>query len=82
MALDLDAVSEVLGRVRRTKTEAKVSQRAAVERLGIDHAGGSRATAAIEAARADLVDALTIRELTITTGDGWVVDAAMAAPEA
>ena len=28
----LDAVSEVLGRVRRTKTEAKVSQRAAVER--------------------------------------------------
>ena len=79
--VDLDAVSEVLGRVRRTKTEAKLSQRAAVERLALT-TPGETATDAIEAARADLVDALTIRQLTLTTGDGWIVDATMAPPDA
>ena len=64
----------------RIEDEA-AAQRAAVERLVLTTTGES-ATAAIEAARADLVDALTIRELTLTTGDGWVVDATMAPPDA
>ena len=37
--LVLDAVSEVLGRVRRAKTEAKQSQRATVARLAVPHPG-------------------------------------------
>ena len=61
-AVDLDAVSEVLARVRRAKTEAKRSQRAAVARLAVD-ARRRRPRPALEAARADLVDALTVAEL-------------------
>jgi valyl-tRNA synthetase len=56
--VDLDAVSEILGRVRRAKTEAKLSQRAPVARVVV-HATSSRA---IEPARADLIDTLTISE--------------------
>lgn len=75
--IELDAISEVLARVRRAKTEAKASQRAAVERLAItvpDDRGG----AAIEAGRADLIDALTVTELVIETGPDWRVDATLA----
>jgi valyl-tRNA synthetase len=59
--VDLDAVSEVLGRVRRAKTEAKLSQRAPVARLVVN----TISSRAIEPARADLVDALTISELEV-----------------
>ena len=48
-------VSEVLGAVRRAKTEAKLSQRAAVEELIVD--GPRSALAAIEACRTDLAEA-------------------------
>ena len=47
--------------MRRAKTEAKVSQRATVARL--DVRGPDAWLAEIEAARADLVDALTVDEL-------------------
>ena len=50
----LDTVGDVLGRVRRAKTEAKLSQRAGVERLVVR--GPASALAAIAAAEADLRD--------------------------
>jgi valyl-tRNA synthetase len=71
-SLDLEAVSEVLQRVRRAKTEAKRSQRAEVARVTIG--APAQADGALDAARDDLVDALTIRELTVTAGDALTVD--------
>ena len=62
-ALDLDAVSEVLARVRRAKTEAKLSQRAGVARVIVKAPAGARR--GVEAAAADLRDALTIAELVL-----------------
>ena len=76
--LDLDAVSEVLARVRRAKTEAKRSQRSAVARLAI-HAPDT-ALVAIRAAHDDLVDALTVTELVIESGDELTVDVGLEAP--
>ena len=58
---DLDVVSEVLATVRRAKTEAKQSQRATVATLTVTVPAAARP--ALEAARADLVDALTVVEL-------------------
>ena len=72
-ALDLDAVSEVLARVRRAKTEAKLSQRA-------DGRPARRAARPPTPARrsrpaaADLADALTIAELDLVDGDALAVD--------
>ncbi|MET0323920.1 MAG: valine--tRNA ligase [Ilumatobacteraceae bacterium] len=65
--LSLDAVSELLGRVRRAKTEAKQSQRATVARLTVRAPAALRPT--IEAATADLADALTVTELVVVDGD-------------
>jgi valyl-tRNA synthetase len=70
--LDLDAVSEVLQRVRRAKTEAKRSQRSEVARVAVGAPDAARA--AIEAAHDDLADALTIGELTSTAADAVTVD--------
>jgi valyl-tRNA synthetase len=56
--VDLDVVSEILGRVRRAKTEAKLSQRAPAARLVVR----APSPAAVEPARGDLVDALTVTE--------------------
>jgi valyl-tRNA synthetase len=70
--LDLDAVSEVLARVRRAKTEAKVSQRSPVATLTIRAPEGPRA--AIDAARDDLLDALTVTEFVVEPGDDFSVD--------
>jgi len=64
---DLDVVSEVLATVRRAKTEAKQSQRASVARLTVTVPAAARP--ALDAARADLVDALTVVELDIVDGD-------------
>jgi len=66
-APDLDAVSEVLARVRRAKTEAKRSQRAAVARLVVTAPPLTRA--GLDSARADLVDALTLEHLDLVDGD-------------
>jgi len=69
--VDLDAVSEVLQQVRRAKTEAKRSQRAEVAAVTITAPEGE--LAAIQTAREDLVDALTIRQLELGTGEALTV---------
>jgi valyl-tRNA synthetase len=71
-ALDLEPVSEILGRVRRAKTEAKTSQRAPVARLVIGAPDELRP--AVDAAQADLVDALTVTTIELTAGDELTVD--------
>jgi valyl-tRNA synthetase len=63
----IDPVVDVLGFVRRAKTEAKLSQRAAVERLTV-HAPAA-ALAAIEAAIGDLRDAGSIADVELLDGD-------------
>ncbi|MEY2417234.1 MAG: valyl-tRNA synthetase, partial [Ilumatobacteraceae bacterium] len=62
----LAPVSEVLGAVRRAKTESKLSQRAAVEELILE--GPADALAAIEACRADLAEAGGIATFTLSEG--------------
>ncbi len=66
----LDPVCEVMGLVRRAKTEAKVSQRATVTDLEI--AAPASWHAAIEAGRADLLDAGSIERMTVSAGDELV----------
>ena len=66
-ALSLDPASDVLASVRRAKTEAKVSQRAAVATL--DVRGPAAWIATIEQAKADLVEALTVGDLTLGESD-------------
>jgi valyl-tRNA synthetase len=66
----LDPVCEVLGLVRRAKTEAKVSQRATVASLEV--AAPPAWHAAIEAGRPDLLDAGSVEELTVRDGDELV----------
>ena len=61
----LDVVCEVMALVRRAKTEAKVSQRASVERLVV--AAPTDQHAAIEAGRADITDAGSVAEFVIET---------------
>ena len=63
----IEPVSEVLAQVRRAKTEAKVSQRAAVDTLLIR--SGDAARAAIDAALADLRDAGSIDTVVFEPGD-------------
>ncbi len=63
-----DAVSGVLGAVRRAKTNAKVSQRAAVSRC--DVVASAEQVTAILAAGDDLCAAGSITTLTTTIGDG------------
>jgi valyl-tRNA synthetase len=64
--IDLDVVSEILGRVRRAKTEAKLSQRAPVARLVVHAPSRS----AVEPASGDLVDALTVTEFELVEATG------------
>ena len=54
----------MLAAVRRSKTEAKLSQRAAVEELIVE--GPSAALEAIEACRADLAEAGGVAEFTLS----------------
>jgi valyl-tRNA synthetase len=77
-SLDLDAVSEVLARVRRAKTEAKLSQRASVTRLRVRAPEG--AATSLRTAEADLRDALTIAELDVGEAPTLTVDADLAVP--
>ena len=60
-SVDLDAVSEVLARVRRKKTEAKASQRASVSQLRVS--GAEAVIAALRPASDDLRDTLTVADL-------------------
>jgi valyl-tRNA synthetase len=74
--LAVDAVSEVLASVRRVKTEAKVSQRAAVATLELR--GPAPWVAAIEACRDDLAEALTVTTMTVADADEVGITATLA----
>jgi valyl-tRNA synthetase len=74
----LDAASEVLALVRRAKTEAKVSQRAAVATLAL--AGPPEWLAAIDAARADLVETLTVSDLVLSEAADVSITPTLAPP--
>jgi valyl-tRNA synthetase len=74
----LDAASEVLALVRRAKTEAKVSQRAAVATLEL--AGPAAWLAAIDAARADLIETLTVGDLVIAEAADVAIRPTLASP--
>jgi valyl-tRNA synthetase len=73
----VDPVIEVLGAVRRTKTEAKVSQRADVARLALTVPAGL--LPAVDAGRADLVEAGSIAALDVVTGDALTAAVELAA---
>jgi valyl-tRNA synthetase len=60
----LEPVSEALAAVRRAKTEAKLSQRAAVDELTVE--GSPTQLRAIEAARSDLAEAGGIAQFTLS----------------
>jgi valyl-tRNA synthetase len=75
----IDPTIEVLTQVRRAKTEAKRSQRAAVESLQV--AAPAALHAALEAGRADLVDAGSVRSLQWTDGDAVVATVHLAADD-
>ena len=66
----LDAASEVLGVVRREKSAAKQSMKAAVDSVTVH--GPAAQLAAIEAARADLLEAGVITRLELVEGDAFV----------
>jgi valyl-tRNA synthetase len=77
-AISLDAISEVLAVVRRRKTEAKVSQRAAVATLTMT--GPADWLDAIEAARDDLIEALTVADMTTNEHPDVSIVAVLADP--
>jgi valyl-tRNA synthetase len=66
----------VLGLVRRSKTEAKVSQRAEVMSLRVSLPAASHA--AFDAGRADLLEAGSIRSLTVVAGEQLDCDVVLA----
>ncbi|TFH19808.1 MAG: valine--tRNA ligase, partial [Acidimicrobiales bacterium] len=72
----VDATIEVLTQVRRAKTEAKRSQRALVDELVVTAPAGQHA--ALDAGRADLLDAGSIRSLTILDGNALAVEVTLA----
>ena len=74
--LSLDPISDVLASVRRVKTEAKVSQRAAVATL--DVRGPTEWIASIEASRDDLAEALSVGALTLGEADEPAIVATLA----
>ena len=75
-SMAIEPVSEVLAQVRRAKTEAKVSQRAAVESLVVHATNAARL--AVEAALADLRDAGSIAAVTFLPGDQIVCEVTLA----
>jgi valyl-tRNA synthetase len=74
----LDPVCEVLTRVRRAKTEAKQSQRAAVARLVVS--GPDEVRRSVELGRADLVEAGTVGELVLSPAEVLDVRVELAVP--
>ncbi|NBV81676.1 MAG: valine--tRNA ligase [Actinobacteria bacterium] len=62
----LDTASAVLSEIRRTKTEAKVSQRAAVERVVVTC--DSARKAAVEESKSDLVRAGSVSQFVVVDG--------------
>jgi valyl-tRNA synthetase len=74
----LDVVCEVLAQVRRTKTEAKLSQRASVQRLVVQAPGDLHA--AIEAGRHDICDAGSVEQLDVEIADTFNCSVVLAEP--
>jgi len=72
----LAGVCDVLARVRRTKTEAKVSQRAAVTSVAVT--GPSALIDAVNACRDDLMKTGSIVDLVVGVGDAVTVDVVLA----
>jgi valyl-tRNA synthetase len=72
----VDPVVDVLGRVRRAKTEAKQSQRAPVVELRVTAPAAQRR--ALEAGRPDLVEAGSIQQLELIDGDALDCDVHLA----
>jgi valyl-tRNA synthetase len=72
----LATVGSVLSEIRRCKTEAKVSQRAAVSHVVV--ACDDARAAAITQARVDLVNAGNVADFAITTGDSLAVTVTLA----
>jgi valyl-tRNA synthetase len=73
----IDPVLEALARVRRTKTEAKVSQRAEVARLTVTLP--ERLQAAFRAGSADLLEAGSIAAIEVATGEAFDCNVELAA---
>jgi len=75
----IDAVGGALALIRRSKTEAKVSQRVAVEKAVIG--GSAAAVAAIKAGWADIADAGSVQSVEFTETNGDItVDVTLAPP--
>ena len=74
--LVLNTTSSVLAEVRRAKTEAKVSQRAKVDRLLVTCDDASRV--ALEFARNDLVNAGNITTFDVVAGQTLAVTVTLA----
>ena len=72
----LGAVADILGRVRRAKTEAKVSQRAGVQTLVVT--GPEAVRHAVEQAAGDLRSAGSIADLRLEAADELGVDVTLA----
>jgi valyl-tRNA synthetase len=72
----IDATIDVLTQVRRAKTEAKRSQRAVVDTLVVTAPAGLHA--ALDSGRADLLDAGSIRSLTVLDGVALAVEVTLA----
>ena len=75
----LDPVCEVLAAVRRAKTEAKASQKAAVSLVVVD--APLVLLAAIRAAEVDLRDAGTVTEMQLRSADVFTCDITLAVTE-
>ncbi len=76
----IDVVGEVLAHVRRRKTEAKLSQRASVERLSV--AAPADFLAALTRGEGDLRAAGGVVELELReNGEGVVIEVVLAAPD-
>ena len=74
----LDPVGEVLAQVRRAKTEAKVSQRAAVSTLTVETP--SSLSAAIQAGVDDLKEAGSIADVSLVVREGDISTTVVLAP--
>jgi valyl-tRNA synthetase len=72
----VDATIDVLTQVRRAKTEAKRSQRAVVDTLVVTAPAGLHAT--LDRGRADLLDAGSVRSMTVLEGDALAVEVTLA----
>jgi len=68
----LDTASAVLSEIRRTKTEAKVSQRAGVARVVVTC--GAEQSAAVRATQSDIVRAGSVAEFAVVASDGAAED--------